>query len=395
VRAALISIAGQPRDAAGGGPLRVAGKTLARRQLDFALAAGCGRIVVLGDGGSPEAIALRHAAEAAGARFQAIGSGHGLLGAVSAADELLVLAPGLLPDATAAIALLEKGPAVLVLPAAPGVAAGFERIDLERAWAGALVVGGGLVERLAELPPDSEPAPALLRIALQAGVPERRLPEALLADGAWSMVADEASTGPDRAWLRRNLPPARPTAPSGWLARQVLRAFAAGLLARGPATGVLPAAALGLLAIGVAAAAYGFAAIGFGLVAVAAVAGELALGLRRLAEAPFGSQRRHTLAAIVPAGVDIALTACGVAAIAHDWPHRLFPPLVLLGLLLALRPANWSNVSAIAGDRAVLAALLAAAAAFGLAEPAIMLAALALIALQLTQIARPARITAV
>ena len=102
MRAALISMTGQPRAADGGAPLALAGKSLARRQLDFALAAGCESVIVLGDGGSAEAIALRHAAEAAGARFLAIREGHGLLGAVRADDELLALAPGLLPEAAAA-----------------------------------------------------------------------------------------------------------------------------------------------------------------------------------------------------------------------------------------------------------------------------------------------------
>ena len=86
MRAALISIADTPSP--------VAGKSLARRQLDFAFALGCERVIALGNGAAPEAIALRHATEARGARFHSIGDAHGLLGAVAAADELLVLAPG-------------------------------------------------------------------------------------------------------------------------------------------------------------------------------------------------------------------------------------------------------------------------------------------------------------
>jgi hypothetical protein len=158
--------------------LLIAGKSLARRQLDFALAAGCERVIALGNGASPEAIALRHASEARGARFVSIGDAHGLLGAVPAGDELLVLAPGLLPEDRRALDALERGTAILVLPAGPGVAAGFERIDLERAWGGALVLSGRLVERLSDLPPDSEATAALLRIALQARVAEKRLQRA-------------------------------------------------------------------------------------------------------------------------------------------------------------------------------------------------------------------------
>src|SRR5690606_40835190 len=103
-----------------------------------------------------------------------------LLGAVRADDELLALAPGLLPEAADALEGLGKRKGVLVLPAGPGVAAGFERLDLNRAWAGALVVGGAQVELLSDLPPDIEPTSALVRIALQARLPERTLSEALL-----------------------------------------------------------------------------------------------------------------------------------------------------------------------------------------------------------------------
>ena len=106
MRAALISMTGQPRAADGGAPLALAGKSLARRQLDFALAAGCESVIVLGDGASAEAIALRHAAEAGGARFQAIRDSRGLLGAVRAEDELLALSPGLLPEAPEALEVL-------------------------------------------------------------------------------------------------------------------------------------------------------------------------------------------------------------------------------------------------------------------------------------------------
>src|SRR5690606_37403223 len=144
-----------------------------------------------------------------GARFQAIRDGHGLLGAVSAADELLVMAPGLVAEDAGALETLAGAKGVLVLPAGPGVAAGFERIDLERAWAGALVLPGALVERLADLPADSEPAAALLRVALQAQVPERRMAETPLALGSWLMVgAKDDAARREREWLRRHMPAA-------------------------------------------------------------------------------------------------------------------------------------------------------------------------------------------
>lgn len=379
MRSALISIAGQP-------PVTLAGKTLAHRQLDFALAAGCEGVIALGDGGSAEAIGLRHAAEAAGARFQAIRDSHGLLGAVRAEDELLAFAPGLLPEAAEAIDLLGKGKVVLVLPAGAGVAAGFERIDLDRAWAGALVVGGAHVERLSDLSADIEPASALVRIALQGHVKERRLPDDLITDGSWIVLREGAAAPPiEEGWLKRHLAAATPWMPTRWLAIQALRPFAARLLAAGRSVEALAAGAAVILAASVLAAWFGLATLGFALIPVGAVLAHVALALAGLRVAPFGRARRKDFAAFLPWLVDAALLVCSILAIEGGGLHRLFPPLVMLGTLHLLRPAEPAGWLALPGDRGVLAALLAVTAGFGLAEPAIMLVSLALIALNLAK----------
>jgi hypothetical protein len=379
VRVALISIPGQPA-------ATLAGKKLARRQLEFALAAGCESVIALGDGGSAEAIGLRHAAEASGARFQAIRDSHGLLGAVRAEDELLALAPGLLPEAAEAIELLGKGKVVLVLPAGAGTAAGFERIDLDRAWAGALVVGGAQVERLSDLPADIEPASALVRIALQGHVKERRLPDDLVAEGSWTVLREGAVTPAiEEGWLKRHLAAATPWMPTHWLAAEVLRPVSARLLAAARSVEALAAGAALILGAAILAAWLGVAALGFALVPVGGVLAQVAAILAGLRLAPFGQVRGKDFAAFLPWLVDAALFACAVLAIDGSWLHRLFPPLVLLAALHKLRPVEPARWLALPGDRSVLAALLAVAAALGLAEPAIMLAALALIALNLAK----------
>jgi hypothetical protein len=210
--------------------LHVAGKSVAERQLEFALAAGCERIIALGS--LPDVISLRHAAEDAGAQFLAVGNSHGLLGTIRAADELMVIAPGLLPDERAALPALAKSNVVLVLPASSGVPAGFERIDLERAWAGAAVVPGGLVERLAELPADVEATSALLRVALQARVPDAKLSDQALTDGSWVMVGNGGDTETvGQAWLDRRLKASVSQGLSALLAGKVLRPLAPWFLA--------------------------------------------------------------------------------------------------------------------------------------------------------------------
>ena len=379
MRSALISISGGPA-------VTLAGKTLARRQLDFALAAGCESVIALGDGGSAEAIGLRHAAEGAGARFQAIRDSHGLLGAVRAEDELIALAPDLLPEAPEAVDLLGKGKVVLVLPAGSGTAAGFERIDLDRAWAGALVVGGAHVERLSDLPADIEPASALVRIALQGHVKERRLPDDLIAEGSWTVLREGAVTSAlEENWLKRHLTAATPWMPTRWLAAEALRPMTARLLAAGRSVEALAAGAAVVLGAAVLAAWFGVSALGFALVPVGGVLAQAAMTLAGLRLAPFGRARHKDFAAGLPWLLDAALFACAVLAIDGSWLHRLFPPLVLLAALHLLRPADPARWLALPADRSVLAALFAVAAALGLAEPAIMLAALALIALNLAK----------
>lgn len=355
----------------------LAGKSLAARQVDFALAAGAERIFLLGNGGA-ETKAVCDLAERSGAKVQVVANAHGLLGSMSATDELLVLSPGLLPESSKALILLEKGSSVLVLPAAQGIPAGFERIDLERAWGGALVVPGGLVERLAELPQDFEPASALLRIALQARTPERRLSEVVLADGSWTML-DGASAARDEAWLARKLPLPPANQPSRRLAHFALQRSAFRLMDRQRAVPAMRAATVVLLAAGVGLAAAGLAPVGFALVALGALSREFTGAFSQLAAAPFGTKAGNRSRILLEALAEAALLATAILAIEGDWMHRLFPPLALIGLLHAVQPRNWPGLAAAIGDVAVLAAVLALASAFGLAEPAIMLLVLGII----------------
>ena len=189
MRIALIAT-GDGTPASEGGLL--AGRSLARHQLDFALALGCEKVILFGHGASEEAIALRHAAEAGGAQVQVVRGVRDLPAAVRGDDLLLVMAHGLLPDSSSAFEQLKEGTAVLILPAEAGWSAGFERLDLAAAWGGAMVLPGRLVAQLDQLPEDAEPIAGLLRIARQAGVPERPLAERELAEGRWQIVR-----GPD------------------------------------------------------------------------------------------------------------------------------------------------------------------------------------------------------
>lgn len=185
---ALLSLGTDPGPASN--RRMVAGASLLERQVDVALALGCGSIWLFA--GQQDAIAVKAQilAESAGARFRIIQRAKTLLGSLRRQDRLLVLAEGLLPGNAAALGLLAEGPAILTLPADPGSAAGFERLDMGKCWGGGMILPGSVIERLEGLDDDIDPVAALLRAGRSARLREVGVPVELLADGRWSLTAD-------------------------------------------------------------------------------------------------------------------------------------------------------------------------------------------------------------
>ena len=326
-------------------------------------------------------IALQHRVEGAGAKFNLIAGPRPLAGLVNAADELVVVGEGLLPAAPEAKAALENGPGVLVLPVEAGVAAGFERIDLNHAWAGVLAMPGRLVERLNQLPPDCDATSALLRIALQGRVPLRNLPEAVLSERRWALLASRAQLAEfEPEWFRRHVAPPPPFAPGRAAARLAMRGAGAKLLAKGWKPGMMAAGGALVAALGVGAAWFGLPVLGM----AACGLGWLALEAGRVltAFAAAGSAGETKPDRTIPAAgvaIDVLLVAVLALALSGGWMERLYPPLVLLGAARVaggLIPAKWAEL---AEDRAVLALLLAAATLGHALLPAIQLLSLSLI----------------
>lgn len=391
MRVALISMVertgGEP-GALARASLAFGGCTIAERQLDFALAWGAERIVCLAAGLDPKVMELQRAAEGDGARFNLISGAQAMLGLVAAEDELLVLADGLLPLSQRALEALERGRTVLLLEAEAGVAAGFERVDLNHAWAGALAVPGSLVERLGALPPDIEPVSALLRIALQARIPERLLPEAVLGSGSWSLAGGPGQMAQrEAAWLGAQLPAVSGFAPGRWLVRGAVSRTGANLLRRGTRPALFGIAAGVLGAGGVAAAWQAWPVAGLLLAGLGWLAGEAAGGLRAIARA--GIRRKEGPAwpwATLGWGIDAAFVAILAFASALSVPHALFAPLALLGLLrIAPRLVEGASSAALS-DRALLAIVLAIAAAAGGLDATVQVLAILLLALFLAPV---------
>lgn len=233
--------------------LRIGGISLARHQLGLALALGCERIVCIARSLHQELVELQHVAEDSGARFHVVSGPRGLVGLVTANDELIAFADGLLAYPKEAVPQIEAGQGVLVQPIEIGQPAGFERIDLNHAAAGAIRVPGALAERFAELPPDSDAMSSLQRIALQSGQTQRMLSPGLRESGAWRLVRDESEAQlAETEWFRQHTAVAAARSVSDMGARIAVRSIGPALLhsgSGGNAVGWLALAAV-LLALG-------------------------------------------------------------------------------------------------------------------------------------------------
>jgi hypothetical protein len=126
------------------------------------------------------------------------------------------------------------------------------------------------------------------------------------------------------------------------------------------------------------------AVVAFALLVPAALAIEASDALRLLGRSILDSETRSSrLSFTLHIIFDLMLLVLGALTIDGSRVHRLFAPLVVVGLLHVSPPPPEAGWHALAADRGLLAALLAAAAAFGLSEAGFMVLALALIALRL------------
>lgn len=381
--------------------LRVGGISLARHQLGLVLALGCERIVCIARGLGPELVELQHVAEDHGARFHVISGARGLVGLITANDELIVLADGLLAEPDKAVAQIEQGQGVFVQPIELGQPDGFERIDLNHAAAGAMRLPGNLVERLAELPADCDTVSSLQRITLQAGVPQRTLPSGLRESGGWRLLRDEGEAQlAEGEWFRQHtgITPASSISEIG--ARVAVRSVGPALMhsgSGGNAIGVL-ALAVALLALGT-----GW----FQLSAIALFLCVVADVLRRAASLLLRIERRslNLRGSFLPRrllfgwGLDVVLVliltwsqphAADAGPLAHAFPAvMLVAMLRLIPQLVRTRWIDWLE------DRGMFALLLGVVTVAAGGLPSGLVAALA-VALALVGVAwpdRPSRLT--
>ncbi|MBX7457435.1 hypothetical protein K3152_04175 [Qipengyuania sp. 1NDH17] len=356
-----------------------AGAMIVERQLDLAIKLGVERVACLVDAVESEVVQLQHRAERAGLKFRAIRRPDRLSGMVTADDELLVFAPGVLPDDDAVKSILERK-TVLALPADLAVPLGYERLDLELAWAGVMLLPGVTVERLSDLPQDVDVPSALMRIALQSGTGVTRVERDFLTEGKWHLDPDRETLDlREKEWIAAQRRQIAFRAPGLAVAERAGARLARDLL--GKAGESLPAILAGLSAIGaLGAGVFGYTTFGLGLTTLTALFAHMAGVVERVSRLGRPNAKENPLLRVLDYAIDpIFVVLLLIAAPAELGFLGPFVPLVLFGLLhLGARHASkpWRATYM---DRILLGFLLTPAAFFGYSLE--MAAAIALLVL--------------
>ena len=221
-----------------------------------------------------------------------------------------------------------------------------------------------------------------MRVARQAGVPERALPEAELAEGRWMLLRTaEQGDAAERGWLRRRLPQVSAWRPTAWLVRALLRRFGAGITDR--SNGGLYARMAAVLAIAgsLAAAWYSLPLAAFGLLAVAILGIELGDAIVQLKRPSFaGEAAPSKFSRILRGATDLALVAVGTLAIPGALHRRLFLAILPVALLQLWPSSDRNDWRVVATDRLLVILALAFATSTDFAEKGFMLVTLVLLA---------------
>lgn len=345
--------------------LELGGRPVIAWQAELVRELGCTRIICLCDGPTPELLALQQTAEAEGVQVNLVRGPLQLVGLVSADQELLVLADGLVPDRTIATRLFGEGRGVATLPAEAGIAAGFERIDAANSWGGVIVARGSIVEKLADMPPDSDSISLLLRLALQSGSRTVALDTAWLHSGDWMLMSDATHVSArENALLDAHAAHAPWSGPGRALAAKLARRLSPGQLGRGPALfgGAFLAGGVGAIA----AASREYAVAAMLLLAVSGFSLATARALGRFKSGLFGRSNGSIFDRFGKGLLDIAaIVSLTIPATVPMLGERLFLPVMLVGLLRLAERVDAPRWQALWGDRIALALVLGGGAWFG------------------------------
>jgi hypothetical protein len=384
VRIALISMTGE--SAAG---IRLAGHSLAWHQVQTAIALACERVICLADRPGLELAAVQREAERRGATFHAITHHRALSGLVRAADTLLVLAPGVLPDRDWLAQTFGGRAGVAVLPAEIAVEQGFERIDRDRAWAGVLATRGDAVETLGVLAPDADPIAGLLRVALQRGATAIEVPEKWLDDGRWALVASPAAADHYRAaWYQRHVPAPSLDRPAAALAHRAARSLVGRLSSAERAVTAFAGGGVVAALAGAVAGFLGHTGGGVGGLLVGSALMAVGSALGRLSRAGTGERARQWPAETRRALLDLSLVAIASSPGAFEGWTTAFAALVLIAVIRIASEPEAPRAFRPFSDRTLVFAVLALGAFAEVFPQALALLALFGLALRLFRVGK-------
>jgi hypothetical protein len=218
------------------------------------------------------------------------------------------------------------------------------------------------------LPADADPPSALLRIALQAGIAQRFLPDAIVSAGHWLMVRDEDEAhATEHGWMERQTAEPRRT-PGLMLASVLVRRFGPALLHSGSSgTGMIFAAGA-LLALAFGVGWFGWSTLAFCFCVPAWILRRSAAILDRINSDTLGQRSGlRSNEATFDWLVDVLMVVLLVMEIqplpGANLMQRAFAPVVLVGLLRLLPRAFPGRWTVWLTDRAVVMAMLAVLAA--------------------------------
>ncbi len=386
MRVALIStvqtVTGDDDDAGRCAFTYVAGKTVAERQLRLALSVGCERIACVTDTIPPEVVALQHIAERKGAKFHIVRRVSDLAGLIVATDDVLAIADGLFAEPDLAESMVAGGRFIAALPVDVALEAGFERIDREWVWAGLMLVPGHLVDRLADLPPDSDPIAALLRIALQSQVKVTPIETALVTENRLALaVSGERAGELETVWLRSRVDPAGFSEPTRAVTDRIGLRWGGQWLARGVGAFKLASAALGITALSAGAAWFFGPVFGFAGAIGGAFAANLAASVAQLDSGDGSERTRRAVLACARLLVDgVIIGGLMLLAGPDMWQTALFSGILLVGLARLSKIEGLSNLARPITDRVVLLALIITSSVLGYPLETVQLLALAILA---------------
>lgn len=353
-----------------------AGAMLVERQLDLALKMDCDIVACFVDRVEREIIELQRRAEEAGLKFVPVRETSRLFSLVGEGDEVFALASGVLPEAeTVERTLTEQG--VLALPADIAVPLGFERIDLEFAWAGVMLVPGRLVKALGNLPDDVDAPSAMMRLALQTGTRIIQLDRKLIDDQEWHIDPDpKALSERERKWINAQREPIAFTAPGLAVAERAGARLARDVVGRGAErSATIGAAVLAISALGFGS--YFGAWIGLALAALSAMLIRMGRVVERVAQLGKPDSKPSLLHRVLDWALDPIFVFLLFLGSPEEFGYlRWFVPVVLIGMLrLAERFAGepWRATYA---DRILLGTILSIAAFFGFSSEVAAIVAL-------------------